>query len=1164
MKKLTCTLSALVALLLVIPAASADAPAQMPLSGVLRDNAGTPVSAGAFEVEFTLYADAEGKSPVWSESWVAPDADDCDSAPGSCLTVSGGVFRLMLGSINPLQASIFAQSAGLWLGMTVETDPELPLRPLGSTAWAMHASSAAGLDCSGCVDPDALSQATLETIQDEVLATLLQWGAAAVPFDDATAEVGADDMQGAIEKLKELIDATPGGGGAGNVNEGAGQLIAYPQDRSVPAYGSARQYVHLIQPSTPKVVAHVYGEQSANFGGSDNLVVAFDFAPNQYSAGAVGTAGDTSLQVLNPSLFNTGSHILVHQTIGGDGTTSGTWEINQVLAVNGTSLQLLQPLESSFVSNDTVKAQVVLAASFGQLEVVSGGTVRAAEPLAPDGSRGGIVYVRANKVTVKAGGAITVDGVGFAGGKLGPPAQAGASECGVAAAGDNEDPNCSGGGRPLHGCGNAGGGGNQSAGDDGQQHAGCTGPGQGGEAKGDSDAATLQFGGGGGGAHGADGGDGGGIVVLGAQTLIVQEGGQVSANGLPAQGIGAGGGAGGSVVVYTDQAQVEGTLEAAGGVGTAGRNWAYTGSPEYQGTVGFNSYSHGGGYSPKNKEFWYPNWSGSTVYRFNESFSQIGSFNAGTSDMMQLWGTTEGPFYTANWGQDRIRKMSETGSPQLWEAALGSTTGGVCTDGLRVFAMRSGGATVYTFDPDTGESLGNFSYAGNTSNINGGLMCTPGRLWRLDTNQQGDVMDLTTGEIIHTWSLNETPNNASFDGTDIYLSANDSSSQRWRIIQGDVYDPPSEATPGGDGGAGWVIELPPVQGVVNESYPKGVQLWVDGVDITGTIGDPNGRGLPDWDGEANAWGASGLDPWSTGPLDLSTAVNWTLGEHIIELKETGGAGGQLKSYVYVIYPFTESTPPANDTCSTPLSLDPEAAPVVISGTTEDTMGKTKASDDSVQVACGGLGGLDVVYRLDLSQRSLLHGAIVAPFSTKMYIRAGDCETGDPVICADKDFTTAPLEAGTYFLFVDSDSPLAKGDFTLALSTTPAPIPDHDTCDAATSLIFGAQGVATVSSSTLYAQDDVQGLCSAANSGGPDVLYTFTAGTGEGVDVTVDADFDTVVFLMTQGCGDAGFPLACSSTGVLSVQGLAGGQYWLAVDGTQPLQWGDFDMTVSVK
>ena len=1136
------------------PVAEAAVPLQMPLSGALRDNAGQPVGQGAFEVTFTLYADAEGTDALWSESWAPAPGGDCADTPEACLQVNGGVFRIMLGANNPLDLSLFAGSGGVWLGMQVETDPELPLRPLGSTAYSLHSGTSAGLSCSGCVSPEALSEDTLQTIRDEVVSTLGVVGAGAIPYDGAGSGVGAEDVQGAIDELKELLDNSPAGGG--QVNEGAGQVIVYDQDRSVPAYGSTKQYVHMIQPSTPKVVAHVYGDQSANFGGSDNLVVAFDFAPNQYSAGATGTQGEFSVNVTNPSIFNTGAHVMLHQTVGGDGLAGGDWELNQVLAVNGTSLQLLKPLQHSYTSNGTVKAQVVLAASFGQLEVVSGGLVRAAEPLAADGSKGGIVYIRANKVTVKSGGRIDADGVGFSPGGFSNP---GASACGVIGADGSTNPNCGGGGAATTYCGSAGGGGNMEAGEDGLTDPNCGNVGEGGEPQGSEQLDTLQFGGAGGSTQYRTGGKGGGIIVVGAQTFIVQEGAEVTAHGTDGVGGGSGGGAGGSVVVYTDQWQVTGDVSAAGGSGGVAGQFEYI-TPVRLDDVSFNTHSHGAGFSPSAQEFWYPEWSGSTVYRFDLNYNQIGTFNAGSSDMMGFWGDTQGRWYTANWGQDTIRGFNSNGG-QIWSQSIGSTSGAVCSTDATVYGMRHSGDTVYMFNPDNGGSQGTFNYPSITGSVQGGLVCTPDRLYRVSDGGAARAIAFDdTSTVVESWSIGAGANNVTFDGSTIYTSPNSSNVRRWRIMEGNIYE---SKTDGGAGGAGWVVQETPVQGVVNESYPKGVELWVDGVDVTATVGDPNGLGEPAWDADTNTWGGSGLDAWHTGPLDLTNVANWTLGEHLIELRETGGAGGQLKSYLYVIYPFTESTAPPHDTCGSPVILDPAAAPVVTSGTTEDTMGKTLATDDYEQAGCGGFGGPDVVYRIDLPERSLLHGAIVAPFSTKMYLRAADCEGGELVLCADKEFTSAPIDAGTYFLIVDSDSPNAKGDFSLAVSTTPAPIPANDHCDGAVDLTFGAQGVATVSSSTLYAQDDYKGLCSAALSGGPDVLYTFTAGTGESLEVTLQSDFESVMYLMAQGCGDAGFPLACSSNGSLSVQGLSGGQYWLSVDGVQPLEWGNFDLTVTV-
>ncbi len=182
----------------------------------------------------------------------------------------------------------------------------------------------------------------------------------------------------------------------------------------------------------------------------------------------------------------------------------------------------------------------------------------------------------------------------------------------------------------------------------------------------------------------------------------------------------------------------------------------------------------------------------------------------------------------------------------------------------------------------------------------------------------------------------------------------------------------------------------------------------------------------------------------------------------------------------------------------------------------------------------------------------------------MYLRSGDCAEGEVVYCAQEEFSTNPLEPGTYYLFVDSDLPGAKGNFTLAVSTTPAPLPGNDLCESATELILSAAGEANVSSTSLYALDQTKGFCASALDGGPDVYYKFSAGTGQSVTVDVSADFDTILYVTWQECGADGIPLGCSDDGSLNLNGLVGGDYWLVVDGLKEKEWGEFDLNITVQ
>jgi len=94
----------------------------------------------------------------------------------------------------------------------------------------------------------------------------------------------------------------------------------------------------------------------------------------------------------------------------------------------------------------------------------------------------------------------------------------------------------------------------------------------------------------------------------------------------------------------------------------------------------------------------------------------------------------------------------------------------------------------------------------------------------------------------------------------------------------------------------------------------------------------------------------------------------------------------------------------------PLNLSIANTPVTVSGTTEDFMGKTLATDAHNAAGCVAAGGADTVYRIDLAQRSLISANLVAPFAAKMALRSASCTTGDVAYCADTaDFTTTPLE-----------------------------------------------------------------------------------------------------------------------------------------------------------
>jgi subtilisin-like proprotein convertase family protein len=124
-------------------------PAGLPLTAALANVAGGPVSDGTYGLDFALYADETGGAALWAEQNVA-------------VAVKSGAFSYTLGSSKPLSAGLTSDYDGLWLGIKVGGEAELPRRPLGSVAYAMTAQVALDLKCSGCVGLAALDPAALK------------------------------------------------------------------------------------------------------------------------------------------------------------------------------------------------------------------------------------------------------------------------------------------------------------------------------------------------------------------------------------------------------------------------------------------------------------------------------------------------------------------------------------------------------------------------------------------------------------------------------------------------------------------------------------------------------------------------------------------------------------------------------------------------------------------------------------------------------------------------------------------------------------------------------------------------------------------------------------------------------------------------------------------
>jgi hypothetical protein len=107
--------------------ARADAPAYLPIQGILADAEGVPVD-GDVEVRFGLYTADMGGTALWTET--------------QTVSVEDGLFGAYLGDITPIDLALFRDNGTIYLGLAVETDAEMPRFQIATTGFAAFAQYA--------------------------------------------------------------------------------------------------------------------------------------------------------------------------------------------------------------------------------------------------------------------------------------------------------------------------------------------------------------------------------------------------------------------------------------------------------------------------------------------------------------------------------------------------------------------------------------------------------------------------------------------------------------------------------------------------------------------------------------------------------------------------------------------------------------------------------------------------------------------------------------------------------------------------------------------------------------------------------------------------------------------------------------------------------------
>ncbi|MBN1770246.1 MAG: hypothetical protein JXB32_03200 [Deltaproteobacteria bacterium] len=171
-----------------VPAA-ADAPAYLPVQGVLTNlTDGTPVE-GDLMLRFALYTSEIGGTELWNESqWVL---------------VENGLFSVYLGDTTALPLTLFRDHTDLYLGVSVGGESEMARFQLGSTGYAgfaQYAGDAATVDGRAATDFAAATHThgagELTGVQSRVTGSCPAGSSIRTILDDGTVECEPDDDTG--------------------------------------------------------------------------------------------------------------------------------------------------------------------------------------------------------------------------------------------------------------------------------------------------------------------------------------------------------------------------------------------------------------------------------------------------------------------------------------------------------------------------------------------------------------------------------------------------------------------------------------------------------------------------------------------------------------------------------------------------------------------------------------------------------------------------------------------------------------------------------------------------------------------------------------------------------------------------------------------------------
>jgi hypothetical protein len=211
----------LVFMLVSVYPAHAEINKEINYQGKLADSSDNLVTDGTYSMEFKLYTQPSGGSPIWTETRTGSNK----------VQVTKGLFSILLGEINPLSGVDFNQT--LYLGVNIENDGEMsPRKTLGAVPAAFVADTLDGLDSTTFLRID---QGNISTGYFTATSTR----ASTFPYASTTAATVSESLfltglaDGCLRTTSGLVSSQACGAGSGGgswsttTSQVAGEFVNY-------------------------------------------------------------------------------------------------------------------------------------------------------------------------------------------------------------------------------------------------------------------------------------------------------------------------------------------------------------------------------------------------------------------------------------------------------------------------------------------------------------------------------------------------------------------------------------------------------------------------------------------------------------------------------------------------------------------------------------------------------------------------------------------------------------------------------------------------------------------------------------------------------------------------------------------------------------------------